>query len=65
MEFSFDRGDTGVPIPKFASTRGASDANFGIKGTPAALGFWCGFEFEVPKRACSQNDRNFKLTALA
>jgi hypothetical protein len=22
-----------VPIPKFASTRGTSDANFGIKGT--------------------------------
>ena len=26
-----------VPIPKFVSTRGTSDANFGIKGTLAAL----------------------------
>jgi lipoyl(octanoyl) transferase len=26
-----------VPIPKFASVCGTSDANFGIKGTPANL----------------------------
>jgi hypothetical protein len=40
--FSYDRDDkaltgasvsSSVPIPKFASDCGASDANFGIKGT--------------------------------
>jgi hypothetical protein len=29
--------ETGVPIPKFASTRRTSHANFGIKGTPATF----------------------------
>jgi hypothetical protein len=28
---------TSVPIPKFASACGTSDANFGIKGTLATL----------------------------
>jgi hypothetical protein len=29
--------DTSVPIPKLASARGTSDANFGIKGTLPTL----------------------------
>src|SRR4029079_4124062 len=56
---------TSVPIPKFASTRRTSDANFGIKGTLATFWLYCGFEFEVPNRACIQNDRNVEFTALA
>jgi hypothetical protein len=54
-----------APIPKFASTRGTSDANFGIKrGTSNFMILVRFFEFEVPTRACRANDRNFKFTAL-
>jgi hypothetical protein len=55
---------TSVPIPKFASACGTSSANFGIKGTLATFDSSAVFEFEVPTRACSNNDRNFKFTAL-
>jgi hypothetical protein len=44
------RGTT-VPIPKFASVCGASDANFGIKGTLASYDSSVGFGFEVPSLA--------------
>ena len=58
-------GTPSVPIPKFASLRGNSFANFGIKGTLAIYDSSAVFGFEVPTRTRGYDDRNFKSTALA
>src|SRR5271165_5955100 len=57
-------GQASAPIPKFASPRGTSDANFGIKRGTSNFMIPVRFEFEVPTRACRANNRNFKFTAL-
>src|SRR5262249_52544931 len=56
-----------APVSRLRSSQilaAPSDANFGIKGTLANYESSAVFGFEVPKRACGYNGRNFKSTAL-
>jgi hypothetical protein len=52
------------PIPKFATTCGSLDANFGIEGDISNSMIQCGLGFEVPMTNFRNTDRNFKSTAL-
>ena len=53
-----------APIPKFASACGTSGANFGIKRDTSNFLILVRFLNLKFLRACSNNDRNFKFTAL-
>jgi hypothetical protein len=52
--FGLDSGHTGLVLLSEVSLTVRHNANFGR----------CGFEFEVPERACGKCCRNFKFTAL-
>jgi hypothetical protein len=59
------RAEPGAPIPKFASTRGTSDANFGIKrGTSNFMILVRFLNLKFLHELAAPNDRNFKFTAL-